>query len=244
MTQQLKPWLTDEMDHAVAESAAWAELARALAIPLAIEADAGVRRLLRQSSRIGEATPFAIGQPDGLAWLAVEGQGVTAHRRRPEGMPAVDLGALLAREPRVFEALRSALTHGTALTAAATVLGTLMGPAEVLSRQKFLYLQSWAPVLERHAYKSAAAMAASLDLMRPQALPNLRAVVGGAIGDWHRVERVQGALQRGVAEAALVAGRGATFVLLAFDVKKSKPAMIAIVTSGTPKPGKLPLGSA
>ena len=53
-------------------------------------------------------------------------------------------------------------------TAAATVLGALMGPAEVVSRQKFLHLQSWAPVLEQHAYKSAAAMAASLDLMRPQ----------------------------------------------------------------------------
>jgi len=171
MTQQLRPWLTDEIHHAVAESAAWAELARALAIPLAIEADASVRGLLRHSNRIGEGTPFAIGQPGGSAWLAVDGERVTAHRRKPEGIPAVDLGALLAREPLIVEALRSALTHGTALTAAATVLGALMGPAEVLSRQKFLYLESWAPVLEQHAYKSAAAMAASLDLMRPQLLP-------------------------------------------------------------------------
>jgi hypothetical protein len=171
MTQQLKPWLTDDIHDAVAESAAWAELARALAVPLAIEADASVRRLLRHSSGIGESTAFAVGQAGGLAWLAVAGPRVTAHPDRPEGMPAVDLGTLLAREPRIVEALRSALTHGTALTAAATVLGALMGPAEVLSRQKFLYLQSWAPVLEQHAYKSAAAMAASLDLMRPQLLP-------------------------------------------------------------------------
>ena len=87
MNQQLKPWLTDEIHHAVAEWAGLAELAGTLAIPFAIETDATVRSLLRRSSGIGEAVRFAVGRAGGLAWLAVEGERVTAHRRQPEGMP-------------------------------------------------------------------------------------------------------------------------------------------------------------
>lgn len=168
MNHQVKPWLTDEIPrNAATESAAWAELARALSMPLAIEADASLRGLLRSSSQTGEATSFAISQPGGLAWLTLEGDRVTAHRRKPGGMTGIELVSFLSR---AGEAVRSALTQGTAFTNAARVLGSFIGAAEVSSRQKFLYLQSWAPILEQYAYKSATAMSVSLDLIRPQLL--------------------------------------------------------------------------
>jgi hypothetical protein len=107
--------------------------------------------------------------------LTVEANRVVAGRHRPSGVALVEKEALRANGQSIARAMATALAQSTALADAAKLVGPLLGPAEVPSRQQFAALLPWAPALEQVAYKTAASIAVTLDLLRPYIVPDLHA---------------------------------------------------------------------
>lgn len=149
------------------------ELARVLAVALAITGDAVLQDRLRAVAAIPSGTPFAIEQPGGQAWIRVGDRAAGSTRVRPPGVPAIDQRMLRERAAMVAPALHQALARTAALRLSAEMVGPLLGPAEAPSRRAFAALLPWAPIIEPVAYKAAASIAISLDLMRPHLAPFL-----------------------------------------------------------------------
>lgn len=160
------PRATEEGDR-VAET----EIARVLAVALALGADAKLRETLRGLSGAAAGMPFAVSQPDHDVWLTVEGTRVVAGRRRPAGIATVGQAALGAHADTVARALRAALVQTTALAEAARLVGPLLVSAEVPSRQDFAALLPWAPAIEQVAYKTAASLAVTSTCCAPISCP-------------------------------------------------------------------------
>ena len=160
-----------ELGHKVVDT----EIARVLAVALAIGADGGLREKLRGLAGAAADCAFAVSQPDQDVWLTVEANRVVAGRHRPSGVALVEKEALRANGQSIARAMATALAQSTALADAAKLVGPLLGPAEVPSRQQFADLQPWAPALEQVAYKTAASIAVTLDLLRPYIVPDLHA---------------------------------------------------------------------
>lgn len=151
------------------------EIARLLAVALAIGADPRLRETLRGLAGAAADTPFAVGQPGGNAWLTVDGGRVAASRRRPEDIALVGQDALRAHANTVARDLRAALARTTALSQAARLVAPLLEPGEAPSRRDFDAVHSWAPAIEQIAYKTVASLAMTLDLLRPHLVPALHA---------------------------------------------------------------------
>ncbi|HEV7547155.1 MAG TPA: hypothetical protein VGO42_21525 [Reyranella sp.] len=160
-----------ELGHKVVDT----EIARVLAVALAIGADGGLREKLRGLAGAAADCAFAVSQPDQDVWLTVEANRVVAGRHRPSGVALVEKEALRANGQSIARAMATALAQSTALADAAKLVGPLLGPAEVPSRQQFAALLPWAPALEQVAYKTAASIAVTLDLLRPYIVPDLHA---------------------------------------------------------------------
>lgn len=151
------------------------EIARVLAVALAMGADRGLKETLRDLSGAPAGSAFAVSQPNGSGWLTVEANRVVAGRHRPKGLALVEEPALRAHGPSIARTMADALRQSTALADAAKLVRPLLGPAEVPSRQEFAALLPWTPALEQIAYKTAASIAVTLDLLRPYILDSLRA---------------------------------------------------------------------
>jgi len=151
------------------------EIARVLAVALAMGADRGLKETLRGLSGAPADVAFAVSQPNGSGWLTVEANRVVAGRHRPQGLALVEEPALRAHGPAIARTMAEALGQSTALADAAKLVRPLLGPAEVPSRQEFAALLPWTPALEQIAYKTAASIAVTLDLLRPHILNSLRA---------------------------------------------------------------------
>lgn len=147
------------------------EIARTLAVALAIGADRRLNQTLRGLAGVEAGGAFAVSQPDPGVWLTVEGNRVAAARQRPRGVALVEQEALRANGRSIANAMVSALQRSTALADAARLVRPLLGPAEVPSRQQFAALLPWVPALEQVAYKTAASIAVTLDLLRPYVVP-------------------------------------------------------------------------
>jgi hypothetical protein len=155
------------------------EIARVLAVALAIGSDGGLKEKLRGMAGAAADGAFAVSQPDQDVWLTVEADRVVAGRQRPSGVALVEKEALRANGRSIARAMTEALAQSTALADAARLVRPLLGPAEVPSRQEFAALLPWAPALEQVAYKTAASIAVTLDFLRPYILADLRA--GGPV---------------------------------------------------------------
>ncbi len=151
------------------------EIARVLAVALAIGADRGLNETLRGLAGAAAGSTFAVSQPDQNVWLTVDANRVVAARRPPSGVALVEKDALRANGRSIGRAMSAALAQSTALTDAARLVRPLLGPAEVPSRRQFAALMPWAPALEQVAYKTAASIAVTLDLLRPYIMPALHA---------------------------------------------------------------------
>jgi hypothetical protein len=151
------------------------EIARVLAVALAIGADWGLRETLRGLAGAAADCAFAVSQPDQDVWLTVEADRVVAGRHRPSGVALVEKEALRANGQSIARAMATALTQSTALADAAKLVRPLLGPAEVPTRQEFAALLPWAPALEQVAYKTAASIAVTLELLRSFIVPDLHA---------------------------------------------------------------------
>lgn len=151
------------------------EIARVLAVALAMGADRGLKETLRGLSGAPAGSAFAVSQPSGSGWLTVEADRVVAGRRRPEGIAVVEEHVLRAHGPSIARTMAGALAQSPALAEAAKLVRPLLGPAEVPSRREFAALLPWTSALEQVAYKTAASIAVTLDLLRPYILASLRA---------------------------------------------------------------------
>jgi hypothetical protein len=160
-----------ELDDKVGDT----EIARLLAVALAMGAHKGLNEELRGLAGVAVGSPFAVSQPEQNVWLTVEADRVVAARHRPRGVALVEKEALRANGQSIARAMSAALTQSTALADAARLVRPLLGPAEVPSRQQFAALLPWAPALEQVAYKTAASIAVTLDLLRPYILSDLHA---------------------------------------------------------------------
>ena len=160
-----------ELDDRVVDT----EIARLLAVTLAIGADRGLNEELRGLAGVAVGSAFAVSQPDQDVWLTVEAGRVVAARHRPNGVAIVEKETLRANGQSIARAMTAALAQSTALADAAKLVRPLLGPAEVPSRQQFAALLPWAPALEQVAYKTAASIAVTLDLLRPYVVPDLHA---------------------------------------------------------------------
>lgn len=154
----------------LADRAVDTEIARTLAVALAMGADRGLNETLRGLAGASAGTAFAVSQPDQGVWLTVEGNRVVAARQKPSGMALVEKDVLRANGPSIGRAMVAALAQSTALADATKLVRPLLGPAEVPSRQQFAALLPWAPAVEQVAYKTAASIAVTLDLLRPYVL--------------------------------------------------------------------------
>lgn len=150
------------------------EIARVLAVALAMGADRGLKETLRGLSGAPPGSTFAVSQPNGSGWLTVEANRVVAERSRPKGIAVVEEHVLRAHGPSVARTMADALAQSTALAEAAKLIRPLLGPAEVSSRRQFAALLPWTPALEQVAYKTAASIAVTLDLLRPYIVAGLR----------------------------------------------------------------------
>lgn len=150
------------------------EIARVLAVALAIGADRGLNEKLRSLAGAAVGSAFAVSQPDDV-WLTVEVDRVVAGRQRPSGVALVEKEALRANGQSIARAMTAALAQSTALADATRLIRPLLGPAEVPSRQEFAALLPWVPALEQLAYKTGASIAVTLDLLRPYIVSGLHA---------------------------------------------------------------------
>lgn len=141
-----------------------------VAFALALGADRNLRSLLSERAHASDGGSFAVGQIAKQAWLQVDAGRVTAHRQKPDAVPAIDLNEIVTSDPRVKEALRVAGSNSAANINAEHLISALFGPNELLTREEFTFLYGLSPMLEQLAYGSAAAIAASLDLARPHLL--------------------------------------------------------------------------
>ena len=151
------------------------EIARVLAVALAIGADRGLNEKLRGLAGAAAGSAFAVSQPDKDVWLTVDADRVVAARHRPSGVALVEKEALRAHGRSIARAMAAALAQSTALADAAKLVRPLLGPPEAPSRQAFAALLPWAPALEQVAYKTAASIAFTLDLLRRYIVPGLHA---------------------------------------------------------------------
>lgn len=149
------------------------EIARVLAVAMAIGADGGLKETLRGLAGVPAHSAFAVSQADQDVWLTVKAGRVVAGRHRPSGVAVVEKEALRANGRTIGRAMGAALARSNALADAAKLVGPLLGPAETPSRREFTALLPWAPAIEQIAYKTAASIAVTLDLLRPYLLSDL-----------------------------------------------------------------------
>lgn len=151
------------------------EIARVLAVALAMGADRNLNQALRSLSGAPVGSAFAVSQPNGSGWLTVEAERVVAGRHRPQGIAVVEEYMLRAHGPSIARTMAEALAQSPALAEAAKLVRPLLGPTEVASQREFAALLPWTSALEQIAYKTAASIAVTLDILRPYILARFRA---------------------------------------------------------------------
>ena len=151
------------------------EMVEALAIALAIESDGSSQAQLRKLARASDGRPFMVSQLGSRVWLKLgDDRGTTVYRERVDGLKTVDLALALASNPRLTDALKRAASR-TALAAANKLLDPLWEMDAIPSREQYVVLRHWSPLLDQLAYKSGARLSILLDLLRPEIRKNLAA---------------------------------------------------------------------
>ncbi len=150
------------------------EIAKVLAVALAMGTDRDLKKTLRTLSGAPTGSAFAVSQPNGSGWLTVEAERVVAGRHRPKGLAVVEEHMLRAHGPSIARKMADALAQSSVLAEAAKLVRPLLGPAEVPSRREFAALLPWTSALEQIAYKTAASITVTLDILRPYILARLR----------------------------------------------------------------------
>ena len=151
-----------------------AEMVEALAIALALESDGSLQAQLRKLARASDGQPFMVAQPGSHSWLKLgNDRRVTVHRERVDGFQSVDLDLALRSNLDLTDALKRAVSRNA--ISAIKLLDPLWEMDAMPSREQYLVLSQWSPLLEQLAYKSGTRLSILLDLLRPEIRKNLRA---------------------------------------------------------------------
>src|SRR5262245_33624144 len=152
-----------------------AKMVEALAIALAIESDGSLQAQLRNLARASDCRPFMVSQLGSRVWLKLgDDRGITVYRERVDVLKTVDLALALASNPSLTDALKRAASR-TAFAAAHKLLDPLWEMDALPSREQYLVLRHWSPLLDQLAYKSGTRLSILLDLLRPEIRKNLAA---------------------------------------------------------------------
>jgi len=144
------------------------EMVEALAIALAIESDGSLQAQLRKLARASDGQAFMLSQLRSSAWLKLgNDRGITVHRERIDGVKTIDLDLAVPSTPGLTDALKRAVSR-TALAAANELLDPLWEIGGIPSREEYVAVRRWSPLLEQLAYKSGARLAILLDSLRPE----------------------------------------------------------------------------
>jgi len=150
-----------------------AEMVEALAIALAIESDGSLQAQLRKLARASDGQPFMVALPGTRSLLKLsDDPHVSVYRECLDGLATVDLALALTSSRSLTDALKRALSR-TALAAAVKLLDPLWAMDAMPSREQYIVLRRWSPLLEQLAYKSATRLSILLDLLRPEIKKNL-----------------------------------------------------------------------
>src|SRR5882724_10214292 len=103
---------------------------------------------------IGESTDLRAPHADKCMEIDPKGS-VAARRQTPEGLPSIDLGQAVTREPALGDAVYAASAETRALRRAWKLMEPLVHGWGLPSRQQFGRLIEWSPVLEPLAYRCA-----------------------------------------------------------------------------------------
>jgi hypothetical protein len=145
-----------------------ASIIASIASGLCIGADRSIQERLRHLAGVPGGGPFLVKRP--RVWLEVVGTNVKVHRREIQGLPSIDLEAVLLRNPEFESTLLDTIKRSGAADKASRMLKPFIGGGTVPTRQQYFGIRGWQPAFEHLAYRMGTVAAALLDLIRPQVL--------------------------------------------------------------------------
>src|SRR6266481_8120526 len=127
-----------------------------IAFSVGIGLNRSLRSRLRALAGASDGQAIFVSHLQKGAWLEIDPKGsVIARSQKPEGLPSIDLGQAVMREPALGYAVDAASTETRALRRARKLMEPLVRGWGLPSREQFGRLVEWSPVLEPLAYRCA-----------------------------------------------------------------------------------------
>jgi hypothetical protein len=147
---------SDAQSLASSISSDYAAMESSIAFSIGIGLNRSLRSRLRALAGASESQPIFVRHMQTSAWIEIDPKGsVAARRQKPEGLPSIDLGQAVTREPALGDAVYAASAETRALRRAWKLMEPLVHGWGLPSRQQFGRLIEWSPVLEHLAYRCA-----------------------------------------------------------------------------------------
>jgi len=158
---------SDAQSLASSISSDYAAMESSIAFSIGIGLNRSLRSRLRALAGASESQPIFVRHMQTSAWIEIDPKGsVAARRQKPEGLPSIDLGQAVTREPALGDAVYAASAETRALRRAWKLMEPLVHGWGLPSRQQFGRLIEWSPVLEHLAYRCATRMSSLVDTIR------------------------------------------------------------------------------
>jgi hypothetical protein len=156
---------SDAQSLASSISSDYAAMESSIAFSIGIGLNRSLRSRLRALAGASESQPIFVRHMQTSAGIEIDPKGsVAARRQKPEGLPSIDLGQAVTREPALGDAVYAASAETRALRRTWKLMEPLVHGWGLPSRQQFGRLIEWSPVLEHLAYRCATRMS-SLSLL-------------------------------------------------------------------------------
>jgi len=158
---------SDAQSLASSISSDYAAMESSLAFSIGIGLNRSLRSRLRALAGASDGQAIFVSHLQKGAWLEIDPKGsVIARRQKPEGLPSIDLGQAVMREPALGYAVDAASTETRALRRARKLMEPLVRGWGLPSREQFGRLVEWSPVLEPLAYRCATRIGSLVDTIR------------------------------------------------------------------------------
>ena len=114
----------------------YAAMESSIAFSIGIGLSKSIRSRLRALADASESQPIFVSHLQTGVWLEIDPKGsVIPRRQKPEGLPSIDLGQAVTREPALGAAVYAASTETRALRRAQKLMEPLVHGWELPSRQ-------------------------------------------------------------------------------------------------------------
>lgn len=144
------------------------ELIAIVAIVTTLERNTGLRRDLRRCANCPDGQPLHLQLPVGSGGLRLRPDGNLDATRDVAGDPTANFDDLVSRHPMLLQAIEHARL--TAASDARSAILPVFAIGHLPSRDEYVRLEKWAPLLERVAYRFCAGATEMLDSWRTSAL--------------------------------------------------------------------------